>query len=451
MAKLKTNIYLKIGAIVLLIMLLMLPTTLVRQLIGEREYIKQEAITEVSSKWGRGQTLTGPYVSIPYHKYVKHIAARDSAEKIVKVKDWIHVLPESLNIEGQISPEKRYRGIYEVVVYDSDFRLSGDFAPLDLRSLDIDPKNIQFEKASLNLGISDLKGIEKQIELEWEGEKILFDSGLPSKDLAPSGINAPLNLPASWEAPSTFSLQITLKGSQYLYFVPVGKTTDLNMKSNWPTPSFTGTYLPDQREVNADGFTANWNILHLNRNYPQVWTGASHRVEGSTFGTNLLLPIDNYQKADRVAKYAILFLALTFMVFFFVEVLQQVFIHPIQYLLVGLALVLFYTLLLSFSEHIGFNAAYVVASLLTLLLVTAYTGAILKSRNIAALILGILLILYSFIFTIIQLEDYALLMGSLGLFLILGLVMYFSRKINWYDIQMGSQAKGSDKGQNSAQ
>jgi len=234
-----------------------------------------------------------------------------------------------------------------------------------------------------------------------------------------------------------FSMNIDLKGSQYIDFVPLGKTTDVDLKSNWTTPSFSGTYLPDSREINTDGFTAHWNILHLNRNYPQSWIGSQYKVGSSSFGTNLLLPVDNYKKSYRVAHYAILFLVFTFMVFFFVEVLNKVFIHPIQYLLVGIALVIFYTLLISFSEHIMFNIAYILSAILTLFLITGYTAAILKSRKIALLIFGILTLLYSFIFTIIQMEDYALLIGSIGLFLILGIVMYFSRKIDWYDIKIG--------------
>ena len=198
-----------------------------------------------------------------------------------------------------------------------------------------------------------------------------------------------------------------------------------------------GNFLPDERDISETGFSANWNVLHLNRNYPQTWRANDYKVQGSEFGTNLLLPVDNYKKAYRVTKYAVLFIALTFMVFFFVEILNKVFIHPIQYLLVGVALVVFFSLLLAFSEHMLFNLAYILSALLTLALVTMYTTAILKSRQLGLFICGILLVLYGFIFTIIQMEDYALLIGSIGIFVILAIVMYFSRKIDWYNIKIG--------------
>lgn len=277
------------------------------------------------------------------------------------------------------------------------------------------------------------------MSLAWNGKSISFNSGTSTKQIVSSGINAIVPLRRDSIVNYEFTTEIDLKGSQYLYFTPVGKTTDVNISSNWNTPSFTGTYLPDQRNVTNEGFTSNWNILHLNRNFPQEWTGSKYKIEDSSFGTDLLLPVDNYKKSYRVAKYAILFLVLTYMTFFFVEIMRKVFIHPVQYLLVGIALIVFYTLLLSFSEHIKFNFSYIISTILTLSLISLYTTAILKSKQIGFLIFGILLIMYTFIFTIIQLEDYALLIGSLGMFAILGIVMYFSRKIDWYNIRLGKE------------
>ncbi|MGB5782368.1 MAG: cell envelope integrity protein CreD, partial [Eudoraea sp.] len=212
---------------------------------------------------------------------------------------------------------------------------------------------------------------------------------------------------------------------------------------NWSNPSFDGEFLPDTHTVDNDGFAASWNILHLNRNYPQSWSGADYYIHDSAFGVNLLLPVDRYQKSMRVIKYAILFLAFTFLVFFFVEVLNQVFIHPVQYILVGTAIVVFYTLLIALSEHITFNLSYLFSAILTLILVTGYVYAILSSKKLAFLILGMLGVLYSFIFTIIQLQDYALLIGSIGVFIILALVMYGSRKIDWYELRLGEKKDNS--------
>lgn len=435
MRNLKSNIYFKLGTIVVLTLLLLIPASMVRSLIMEREWTQQEAIEEVSAKWALGQTLTGPYLSIPYDRYVKQFSEKDSTNIIVKIRDYIHVLPEKLKINGSINPEKRYRGIYEVVVYDSQLMLSGHFRSIDLKDLDILPQNIHFDKTKLNLGVSDLKGIEKQIRLHWQNEVLDFNAGVANNDLVSQGINATLTR-FNEGTLNAFDLTINLKGSQYLQFLPLGKTTDVNIQSQWATPSFDGAYLPDSRNISEKGFEAHWNILHLNRNYPQIWTGSKYDLDHSRFGTHLLLPVDRYKKSDRVAKYAILFLGLTFLVFFFVELLKKVFIHPIQYILVGLALVVFYILLLAFSEHISFNSSYLTATILTLSSVSLYTYAILKSKTVAGLVLGILLILYLFIFTILQLEDYALLIGSIGIFIILSLVMYISRKIDWYDLYL---------------
>ncbi len=437
MSLLKHNIFLKIGIIAILILVLLIPATMLNQVILEREATQKKAIKEVSSKWANAQTITGPYLSVPYDRYVKKWSEKDSTDVLVKFKEWLHILPEDLNVNGTIEPEKRYRGIFEVVVYESNFNLSGTFKPIPYDALEIEKENIHFDKASLNIGITDLRGIEKQIKLNWNAQNIAFNSGTVNNHITESGINA--SLPALKDSTiNSFNLDIDLKGSQQLFFVPVGKTTDVNINSNWTTPSFTGNFLPDTRTVDETGFKANWNILHLNRNYPQFWKGSTHKLKNSAFGTSLLLPVDNYQKSYRVARYAILFLTLTFMVFFFVEILKKVFIHPIQYLLVGVALIVFYALMLAFSEHIAFNPAYILAAVLTLFLITAYTAAILKSKQLGMLIFGILIILYGFIFSIIQLEDYALLIGSLGIFIILGLVMYFSRKIDWYEIKIGT-------------
>ena len=439
MKNLKNNVFFKVGIIIVLVLILLIPTTMIKQLIHDREQVQKSAINEVSSKWGNGQTITGPYISIPYDKYIKQFSKKDSVEKIIKLKDWLYFLPDQLEIVGTVAPEKRYRGIYEVVVYESSLKVKGVFNQLNFKQFDIGIENIYLDKATLNLGISDLKGIEKQVSLNWNNSNIFFNSGTSSNDIVTSGINARIPVSYNDSLNFTFSMEIDLKGSQHLYFVPVGKTTDVNLTSNWQTPSFTGNYLPDSRDISNSGFAANWNILHLNRNYPQSWKGSRYDIQDSSFGTDLLLPVDNYKKSYRVARYAILFIVLTFMVFFFVEVLNRVYIHPIQYLLVGLAIVVFYSLLLSFSEHIKFNLSYLLAAVLTLILVIGYTIAILKSKKIGALIFGILTVLYTFIFTIIQLEDFALLIGSIGLFIILGIVMYFSRKIDWYNIKIGKE------------
>ena len=436
MKNLKNSVFFKILTIVIIIILLLIPTSMIKNLIGEREGTKNEAILEVSSKWATSQTVSGPFISIPYYKFVKEPAKDDVPERILQIKEYIHILPTQLKIVGNVKPEKRNRGIYDIVVYNSNLNLSGIFTSLSLKTLDIDPKNILFDKAEFIVGINDLRGIEKQVILKWNSANYNFNSGVSSKNVVSSGINAILSLDAKDETVYNFDLNIDLKGSEYLYFTPVGKTTDVKISSSWKDPSFMGAFLPDSRKVSESGFEAKWNILHLNRNYPQIWTNDAHKIEESNFGVNLLLPVDNYQKSYRSIQYAILFIGFTFLVFFFIEVLYKRFIHPIQYLLVGISLIIFYTLLLSISEHLSFNYAFIISAIATLVLITGYVFAILKSKNLTILISGILAILYGFIFIIIQLQDYALLIGSIGIFLILGLVMYFSRKIDWYNLNL---------------
>jgi len=436
MKSFKTNLFLKISLIVVIALLLFIPTSMIKDLIRERENTQRNAIQEVSSKWGEVQTVSGPYVSVPYYKNVKQYSTKDSAYKLIKVKEYIHFLPTLLNVNGEIFPERRYRGIYEIVVYNSKLNISGEYNDIDFLDLDIPLEDIQFEKAFITVGISDLRGIEKQVELNWNQDKSSFNPGTITHDILESGINAPIRIAKNDSSNYKFSLDFDLKGSQMLYFIPVGEVTDVNIASSWANPSFNGAFLPDTRTVSDSGFTANWNILHLNRNFPQQWIGSLQRIDYSAFGIDLLLPVDSYLKSMRSIKYAILFIGFTFLVFFFVEVLNKVFIHPVQYVLVGIALVVFYTLLLSISEHLTYNLAFLVSAVATLLLIIGYVKAILKSNMLTFLIGGILSVLYTFIFVIIQLQDYALLIGSIGIFIILSLVMYFSRKIDWYNLKM---------------
>jgi inner membrane protein len=251
--------------------------------------------------------------------------------------------------------------------------------------------------------------------------------------ISDSGVSvmAPLDLKSA--KTYKFSFDLNLNGSQSLNFIPLGKETNINLASKWANPSFDGAFLPDQRQVSKDGFTAQWKILSLNRNYPQSFSESdSYSIKDSAFGVKFLVPIDQYQKITRSVKYAIMFIALTFLTFFFVEIFNKKRIHPIQYLLVGFALLVFYTLLLSISEHTNFNFAYILSSIATIILITLYSKAIFKNNFLSLLLGCILIILYGFMYVVLQLQDYALLMGSIGLFIVLAAVMYASRKIDWY-------------------
>jgi inner membrane protein len=387
--------------------------------------VQEEAIREVSAKWGERQTITGPIISIPYYDGYGH-----------NIK-FAHFLPDQLTINGEMFPERRYRSIYEVVVYNSKLKFTGSFSGIDLEKFKVPKESVLYKDAFVSLGISDLRGIEEQVRLKWNKDNYMFNPGVESNDVIGTGINAKANIQPADSTVNTFTFDfdLTLKGSEILYFVPVGKETVINIHSAWPSPSFDGAFLPDSRTIDNSGFKANWKILHLNRNYPQAWLGEKYHINDSSFGVNLLLPMDGYKKSDRTIKYAILLIGLTFIIFFFTELLNKVFIHPFQYVLIGLALVIFYTLLLSFTEHMDYNLAYTLSGAMTIGLVSIYTKSILKDKKFSALVGGTLLILYSFIFTIIQLEAYALLMGSIGLFITLAMIMYFSRKIDWVNIK----------------
>lgn len=439
MKDVKDNIYFKVGAIVVIALLLLIPTIMIKNLISEREFKQSEAIAEVSSKWAKEQTISGPFISIPYYKYVKETSNKDYKEKVVQVKKYIHILPSQLEIKGNINPEKRYRGIYEIVVYNSQLKIKGAFDKIDFKYFDINPEDILLDKAELVIGINDLRGIEEQVELVWNNDRLLFNPGVSSDDLVGNGINAKLSLDPDDDPKYNFSMNLNLKGSQLLYFIPVGKVTDIEIASEWSNPSFNGAFLPDNREISENGFKAHWNVLHLNRNYPQSWLNKNYSIDNSSFGIDLLLPVDNYQKSYRSIRYAILLIGFTFLAFFFIEILNKKSIHPVQYILVGIALVIFYTLLLSISEYLKFNLAFIVSALSTLLLISGYVRAILKSGKLTMLISGILFVLYTFIFVIIQLQDYALLIGSIGIFIILGIIMYFSRMINWYKLDLNEK------------
>jgi len=417
---------LKVLGIAVLALLLLIPASMVMNLVRERENEFNTVAIEIGQKWGFPQTMTGPIITIPY--VVQYL---DSDGKMRSTRHNAHFLPETLNISSNVNPELRYRGIYSVIVYSSKIKISGTFPKPDFSSWKIENGDILWNEAYIEFGVSDMRGIKNQAKISLNNIEYEVNPGC-SKEIFETGISSLL---LSTSNKIDFALNLDLNGSNQLYFTPIGKTTNVTCESNWNNPSFDGAFLPDKRDVNEKGFTASWSILHLNRSYPQQWTDSNYQVSESQFGVKLLLPVDHYQKSMRSAKYAIMFIGLTFLAFFFIEILNRKKIHPIQYLLVGAALCIFYTLLLSLSEHIGFLWAYILAAIAIISLISTYTYSILSNMRLVAITSGILVVLYLYLFTILQLQDYALLMGSVGLFVVLAIVMYISRKINWYGDQ----------------
>lgn len=439
-----------------LALLLLIPVGMVKSVVFDREVNRDSAIRDITSKWGNEQIIAGPILSVPYDLY------KIVDGKQIKETSYVHFLPEHLNITSSIDPELRSRGIYDAVVYSSDITVSGDFEKPDFVALGINPQFVHWNEAFISIGVSDIRGLQDRTNFKLNEQEIAFTSGIKtdevirninnynnvsfdiygreekrmptiSSDGNASGLS--VVVPAkTLSSKNSFSFDLKLKGSERIAFVPVGKTTNVKVSSEWTAPSFDGYFLPDNREVSESGFVGEWNILDLNRNYPQVWVGNAYEIYNSSFGVSLIEPVDNYQKSERSVKYALLIIALTFLVFLSFEIFNRKKIHPIQYVLVGLALVLFYALLVSISEVLGFNFAYGIAGISTIALIVLYSLTVLREKRFVLIEGGVLTFLYLFIFILLQLEDYALLIGSIGLFVILAMIMYLSRKVDWYSL-----------------
>ncbi len=418
----KNQLGLRIFLIVILTMFFMIPQVMIVNLTEERSFRKYEAQAEVSYKWGEQQKLAGPILHVPYYT--------GNSQK-GKTQFWAHFLPEKLNISGKVTSEQRYRGIYEVVVYNGKINFEGDFNFPDFQALGIDEGSVDYKNIILSFGISDLRGIKDQIKVRWNDSTYLANPGIDCQQVLTSGVSVKPVVDKNSET-FRFSLAVDINGSKSLFFLPLGKETNVNITSDWPSPSFTGSFLPDNRDISDAGFNAAWKIFNLNGNYPQQWRGNRYEIDGSEFGFDMILVANNYLKTERTAKYAFLIIALTFTSFFMIELLSKKSIHPVQYLLVGFALMVFYTLLLSISEHLNFGYAYLTASVAIVGMITLYIRKTLTDIKITSMVSGILISLYSYLYVILQLEEFSLLIGSLGLFVLLALIMYLTRNIDWY-------------------
>jgi len=422
----------KLFTICVLILVLLISTSMVTSLIHERKSRKQGVINEISYKWGRAQTITGPVISVPYLQYFE-----GENGKITSATRYLHILPDTVDIRSHITPEIRYRGIYEAVLYNTNLSIDGSFTRAQVDDLRIPSENIMWSSDFISFGLSDMRGIKDRIEATFDGTSLSMEPGVETADVIASGVSAGIHLDDTRET-YPFHFALNLNGSRQIHFTPVGKVTTVTAQSDWKDPSFGGDFLPVERTVNEEGFYAKWKVLHLNRNYPQIWKGSDHDLSKSTFGVKLFSPVDVYQKTMRTAKYALMFIVFTFLAFFITEVMHRLRVHPVQYLLIGLAIIIFYTLLLSISEQINFGVAYVLSAGGVIGLITGYAKAILRNRMVTVMVGGILTILYAYLYILLQLEDYALLMGSIGLFLVLAIIMYLTRNIDWYSIQQGS-------------
>jgi inner membrane protein len=409
-----------------LILVMIIPTVFVNNLVNERKLRQREVVREVSDKWSGAQTIAGPYLYVPY-KYI--LKKPDGKEDEVVANFWI--LPELLNVNGTIDHQLRKRSIYNVLLYRANLKHVGNF--IIRLPKDVDSSSIIWKDIQLCYGISDFRGIEEKIVVNFKGKEYELAPGLPSSAISKKGLSVPVELGIDdVNQTINFGTRTKIKGSEEITFLPLSGNSLFSVSSKWPNPSFTGSVLPDERKISDTGFTAEWKFNKANLPFNTVLTDQSATDLDFRFGITLLQPADQYAKTERSVKYAILFIGLTFGLFFIVEVTQKKPVHPLQYILIGLALVIFYTLLLSISEFIHFDIAYLISAVAVIMMITLYSKQLFNNARSSLLTGGILTLQYAFIFVLIRLEDTALLVGSIGLFIVLGLVMYASRKIDWY-------------------
>ena len=417
--RVRDSIGYKLASMGIITLLLLIPLALVAERINDRSKTRDEVSNEISQEWSGRQTVVGPVLVVPFEE----TRGTDTAEMRTVLRH-AFFLPDELSIAGAVDSETRYRGPYEVIVYSTDLEFEGEFSPPDFSSWSVPDEAIRWDEAFLAVGITDMRGIEEAISLEWSGEEHVFTSGMgEASRILPSGVNIPVDA----QVASAFSFDMSLSGSRALQFVPVGKSTNVTLESAWPSPSFNGAFLPDERIITDEGFDATWQVLDLNRPYGQQWRDQTHDLLESSFGVSLEVPVDHYRKSLRATRYAVLVIVLTLLAFFLIELRFSMRAHPFQYVLVGLGLCLFYLLLLSLGEHMLFSLAYLVAGVATTGLISLYVVAVFRKRQLGLVTGGVLAVLHVFIYLLLQLEDYALLAGSIGLFVLLAITMYMTR------------------------
>jgi inner membrane protein len=440
-SSIRSSQMLRLFSMGLLALLLQIPIAMIGGLVSERQERRQAAVTEVSSKWGNVQFIIGPALLVPYAYRWTETSANGQQSTRTETRNAIF-LPQQLRVRGSINSELRYRGIYSVPVYKLDLTLEGEFIRPNFSELGIEPASVAWERAQLSIGISDARVLQQETAVTWNGQPVSFVPGTGAFTDGGTGIHAVVGL-ADGVQRVQFSFPLSLNGSLGVYVTPFAQNTTVELQSNYGHPSFQGNWLPVERSVSDAAFKAKWSIPFLGRNYPQAWkaeVGMRKEIDGSRFGVELVNPVDHYRMADRSVKYAGLFIILTFATLWLIEVLAGVRVHPIQYLMLGGALCLFYLLELSLSEHLGFPLAYTMASLAVVAMVAGYSVVVLHHVRRALVVVAAVSLLYAYLYILLLNEDYALLIGAVGLFLILAAVMYATRRVDWYALGAASPA-----------
>jgi inner membrane protein len=450
----RESAFVKVIVVGFLMIVMLIPLGMIHGMIRERTNRRDEVVSEVSRTWSNPQVAGGFILSVPYT-----VNSTNDYGKPIAIERVARFLPETLAIDGRLVPDFRHRSLFQVPVYTAHLTMNGTFRRPNLAALRIDESSARLHDAWLTIGVGDLRGVNQGVTVIWNGATLAtspsidtagigsqaFDVKIPglaaAPTAAPQAAQAAAQTTEAAPADIPFTVNIDLKGTQQINFQPGGRTTTVRLASTWPHPAFAGAFLPDASKVSDAGFNAEWRLSHLGRGYPQAWRDEDMKPQqieqasvASRFGVQLITPVDIYHRAERSTKYGALFILLTFCTFFVVELLQRRRLHPVQYLLVGAALCLFYLLLLSLSEHIGFGFAYLAAAAATIGVIGMYAGHVLGGLGQGVRMVAGLSLLYGFLYVLLQLEDYALLVGSISLFLILAAVMFATRRVNWYAI-----------------
>lgn len=454
------RLFFKIAATLLVAVLLLVPVEQIRDLVHEREQTRDAVVADIARSAGYAQTVTGPLLIVPYTRTVRSWSEQREGEPRTLIETQVAgrlaFVPSDFELSAKLSVDQRQRGIYEARIFDADSRITGRFELAPNYGITVDLADYTFGAPLLVVGISDIRGISTGLELTWGGARLAFEPGA-TPSMLPSGVHARLPVPAL-TGPMTlpFAISIALQGTGDFQVTPVGRESRVLLTSNWPHPSFVGEFLPREREVTDAGFSARWQTSFFATNLENVVTACANLVPASApceelasrhFGVSFIDPIDHYLKSERATKYAFLFIGLTFAAFFLFEVLRRFSVHPIQYGLVGLALAVFFLLLLSLSEHVGFALAYLISSAACVALVAYYVGHVVRSAPLGLVFGGALGALYGTLYAILSSEDFALLMGSFVVFGVLGAIMILTREVNWAKFgqvtEQGTPAPGS--------
>ena len=427
----KSPLFWKVSTLLGCILLLLVPLFMVSNLISERESYRNDVEHSLRQSTSGPQKLVGPLIAIPVTEVFYKL---EDEKKVEYKKSYLHFIqPESLLVEGNQRVESRSIGIYDGQIWNTDLKIKAQFSTEKMAQLK--GETMTLGQPFLVIGVGDARGIGTVKVAKINGEALSVEPGTGVYGTL-AGIHIPLSDKTLEPKTLALDMSFNLAGTGSFAVVPVGRNSEMTLSSNWPHPGFMGYYLPVKHQISESGFQANWQSSWFANNM-QSWFAEGESPEWSSipaFSVTVATPADQYQLTDRAIKYAILLIALTFMAFFVFETLTGLRLHPMQYLLVGLSLVLFYLVLLALSEHVGFTPAWIIASLVGAIMNGMYLQAVLKSWRRSGVFVLALLGLDVVMWFLLRSEDSALLLGAAVLAMALFAVMYLTRHLDWYSL-----------------